>query len=143
MLTGESSSADQRSKLGLHEEATLYDFQPHPIPDEDPQGAIRAIFGPRALTPATYRVTEPLPAFDLDPGDVLICDMARLPNPGELALVSRFEDGLDDQTTEVRRYLPPYLLSGNNSSNPDIIRIDAPGVVVRFPVIGSIRGLED
>lgn len=141
VLTGDEHSAPATNAAGFHEAAAAYDLQPYPVADEDPQRVIRAIFGPRAITPATYQVGEPMPAFQLEAGDVLSCDMARLPNPGELALVNRFEDGLDHQVTEVRRYLPPYLLSGACASNPDIVRIDAPGVAVRFPVIGSIRGL--
>lgn len=142
-LTGSEGVTAQRPTAGFHEGAAAYEFHPYPVAEEDPQGAIRAIFGPRALTPATYQVAEALPAFQLEPGDILICDLGRFPNSGELALVSRFEDGLDHQVTEVRRYLPPYLLAGTCANNPDIIRIDAPGVAVRFPVIGSIRGLGD
>lgn len=142
-LTGDDGTPEPVSVAGFHEGAATYDLCPYPVAEEDPQGTIRAIFGPRALTPATYQVGEPLPAFQLEPGDILICDMARLPNAGELALVNRFEDGLDRQVTEVRRYLPPFLLSGSCTGNPDIIRIDAPGVAIRFPVIGSIRGLRE
>jgi hypothetical protein len=143
VLTGSDAAPDAAAAQAFHEGAATYHLQPYPVAAEDPQASLRAIFGPRALTPATYQVGEPLPAFQLEPGDILVCDMARLPNPGELALVNRFDEGLDNQATEVRRYLPPFLLSGSCAARPDIIRIDEPGVAVRFPVIGSIRGLGD
>jgi transcriptional regulator with XRE-family HTH domain len=125
---------------GMAESATAFDFHEHPTDPADPQRPWRALFGQTAATPATFMLLAAHPAFGLLQGDVLICDMARVPRPGELALVTITDEDTASSVTTLRRYLPPYLASCDISDNPPL-RTDQPGVTVRYPVIGSIRGL--
>lgn len=131
--------------IGLHgagfADATApFEFREHPADIHDPQRAWRSLFGTAAATPASFVLLTAQPGFGLLQGDVLICDMARVPRPGELALVTITDEDTASSVTTLRRYLPPYLPSCDISDNPPL-RTDHPGVTVRYPVIGSIRGL--
>ena len=126
---------------GLSEpSAAPFEFQEHPTAIDDPQRPWRALFGDAADTPASFRLLQDHHGFGLLRGDVLICDMARVPRPGELALVTIIDDETASSVTSLRRYLPPYLASCDISDSPPL-RTDQPGVTVRYPVVGSIRGL--
>jgi len=127
---------------GFSEAATPYEFREHPTNPEDPQRGLRAIFGKTATTPASFVLQANYPAFSLLRGDVLICDLARLPLPGELALVTIVNDHNASSATSVRRFWPPFLGSGDLPGD-DQLRIDQAGVTVRCSVIGLIRGLAD
>lgn len=125
---------------GLAEGTTSYTPQAFPADKSDPQGLMRMVFGPAVQTPATYKLGVGLPGFGLAAGDVLIMDMARLPDPGELALIRVYDDA-DGSSSTIRRFLPPYLAAGLAPDDGPVMRIDQPGVTVLYPVIGSIRGL--
>lgn len=68
-------------------------------------------------------------------------DLARLPQPGELALVTITEDDTASAATMVCRYLPPFLTGGSMTDETQPLRVDRPGVTVRYPIIGALRGL--
>ena len=126
---------------GFSDAATPFTFQEQPVTVGSSQPTLRAIFGNSAQTPATYRIEVDLPAFGLIAGDVIIVDLGRLPTPGELAIVSLFDDDSASSTTSLHRFLPPYLQSGTINPSDALLRIDQPGVTVRYPVIGSLRGV--
>lgn len=125
---------------GFAESASPFSFQEHPTQRDDPQRHWRALFGPAASTPASFVLHSSHPAFGLLRGDVLICDLARAPRPGELALITIADDDAATSATTLRRYLPPYLMPGDMNDAPTL-RMDDPGVTVRYPVIGSVRGI--
>jgi len=130
-----------RVAAGFAEAATPFEFQEYDTKPDDPQRTWRALFGNRAATPASFRLLGDHHGFGLSSGDILICDLARVPRPGELALVSIIDEEGASSLTRLCRYLPPYLTSSDFSEAP--LRIDQPGVTVRCPVIGSVRGLTD
>lgn len=126
---------------GMAEMATPFTLQPHASRADDPQGALRAIFGQAASTPALFRINTDLPGFDLSAGDVVLTDLARLPAAGEIALVQVTDDETASAVTMVCRFLPPFLIAGGTGQQVQTLRIDDPGVTVRHPVVGSIRGI--
>jgi transcriptional regulator with XRE-family HTH domain len=126
---------------GFSETATPFELRENPVPPEKPSPLLHGLFGPRLATPATYLIHSALPAFALAPGDVVIVDLARLPHAGEIALVSIFDDETASAVTTLRRYLPPFLAQGDAAPERKPMRVDDPGVTVRYPVIGSIRGI--
>jgi transcriptional regulator with XRE-family HTH domain len=128
---------------GMAEQATPFTLAPNPTRADDPLAALRAIFGKTAVTPGLFRVNKNLPAFEFAKGDVVMADLARLPEPGEITLVSVADDETATSTTMICRYLPPYLATGKIGPHVPTLRIDDPGVTVRHPVVGSIRGIPE
>lgn len=139
IASSEGNPATPPARPGFADAATPFRLRSFAAPPDSAQPSLAAIFGPALATPASYQVTTALPGFGLLPGDVLVCDLARLPMPGELALVTTFDDTAAQATTTVCRYLPPWLVTGAPDAPP--LRTDHPGVTVRYPVIGSIRGI--
>jgi hypothetical protein len=127
---------------GLSEEAVPFQFDAPPVASGSDQDLMRAIFGAAVTTPATYRMSQALPAFGLNSGDVVIVELSRLPQVGEIAIVSVYDEGRASAITTMRRYLPPYLGSGTVFDEDRPMRVDDPGVTVRYPVVGSIRGIK-
>lgn len=125
---------------GFSDEAAPFAFQSTSPSTGDPNVSWSTLVGTRATTPATYRLALNLPGFALLADDVLLIDLSRLPSPGEIALVTIIDETSADSITLVRRYLPPYLLCGAIDQSAKVLRVDQPGVTVRYPVIGSIRG---
>lgn len=130
--------ADRAS--GFSDQAVPFTFPVRPADPQGPQPALAAVFGPGSL--AGYRIAVDLPAFSLCAGDVLVADMSRLPTTGELAVARLIDEGDGTAQTLVVRYLPPFLPGGRLASDANLWRIDQPGMTVRFPVIGSIRGVD-
>ena len=141
-LAGSSAvlPADSPGKTGFAETAKPFEFKEHATDPQDPQRAWRTIFGKAAMTPATFELLHEHHGFGLFAGDVLICDMSRMPKPGELAIISFYDEEHASAVTLLRRYLPPHLVSCDITENPPL-RVDEAGVTVRYPVIGSIRGI--
>jgi transcriptional regulator with XRE-family HTH domain len=105
-----------------------------------PQPLLGSLFGTNAVSPSSYLLTESLPAFAMNQGDVVVVDLARLPQPGEVSLVSIFDDDHATESHEVMLYLPPYLSSGRAGNQP-LLRVDDNRISVRHPVVGLLRGL--
>lgn len=126
---------------GLSESAAPYAFRPHPVPQGSNQSPLIAIFGPTLSTPATYRVGTHQISFGYLPGDILVADMSRLPTTGDICLVTLADDNTATSTTHLRRYLPPFLAAGDPADPDQLLRVDSPGVTVRYPIVGMIRGI--
>lgn len=141
LTTGAAIERAVLQDSGFSEAATPYEIASYPIKDNDPQGQLRSIYGPAATTPATFKLTMSLPAFALVTDDVLVVDLARVPSPGDLALVTITDETTTETQTVVRRYLPPYLAGGMLIDTDKPMRMDQTGVTVRYPVIGVMRGL--
>jgi hypothetical protein len=142
LIHGKGSVTAKRPPTpGLAEAATPFTLHTHASRADDPQGALRAIFGKTATSPALFRINTDLPGFELAKGDVVLTDLARLPAAGEIALVQITDEETASATTMVCRYLPPFLVAGGIGTQVQTIRIDDPGVTVRYPVVGSIRGI--
>jgi transcriptional regulator with XRE-family HTH domain len=132
--------ADPAPLPGFAETATPFQFARSPAV-ADPQDVLRGLWQGRITTPATYRLSGSFPAFGMNEGDVLVVDLARLPLPGECALITQQDDNLAISLTMVRRYAPPFLLPGNPDPAQLPIRVDDPGITVRYPIIGIMRGI--
>ena len=142
-LAGSGAPIPQQNvRAGMSEDAIPFVLPDHPANPADPNHLLRRIFGSRASTPATFSILQSLPAFALLAGDVLLCDMSRAPRPGEIAIVSVIDDQAGIALTTLRRFAPPFLLDGDFSAQPPM-RIDDPGVMVRYPVVGTLRGISE
>ena len=141
LTTGNGSVDRPAAVMGFSESAMPYELQKFQTKADDPQGTLRSIYGPMATTPATFKLTTSLPGFALMAGDVLVVDLARVPSPGDLALVTITDDETTESNTVVRRYLPPYLAAGEGANPISPMRMDQIGVTVRYPVVGVMRGL--
>lgn len=126
---------------GLAEAATPFQLKPHAAAMDDNQAPLRALFGTAAASPALYRINANLPGFDLVAGDVVLADLARLPIAGEVALATVIDEETANSITLVCRYLPPFLVPGTTGPKVELLRIEDPSVTVRYPVVGSIRGI--
>lgn len=145
LMTGDGSQASLDSTAaqhGLSETAEPFRFQSASTNPDDPLHILRALYGTRTSSPATFALKGALPSFGLLSGDILVVDLARLPEPGEIAIVTISDDDAGTSTTTVRRYMPPFLVPGTADNVLDFIKMDMPGVQVRHPVIGSLRGIE-
>jgi transcriptional regulator with XRE-family HTH domain len=128
---------------GMSESVMPFSFDSDQSSAADSLRAVRAIFDGAATTPGLFKVGRNLPAFEIASGDVVLADLARLPEPGELALVSVTDDQTATSKTLICRYLPPYLTLGKIGPDVAMLRVDDSGVTVRHPVVGSIRGIPD
>lgn len=126
---------------GLSEAAAPYAFRPHSVSQGSNQNPLNSIFGPALSNPATFRVSTHQLSFGYLPGDILIADISRLPSTGDICLVTVADDTRATSTTHLRRYLPPFLAAGDPADPDQLLRVDSPGVTVRYPVVGMIRGI--
>ena len=125
---------------GFAEQAVPFTFNPTVAREDSALPYISSLFGDE-ITPATYRLNVDLPAFALCAGDVLVIDMSRLPRVGELAIARLSDEISATASTLIIRYLPPFLATGTHYAGTAMLRVDDPGVSVRFPVIGTLRGI--
>lgn len=120
--------------MGFAEEATPF------TPQVSDSSAVTGLYAARARNAAiTHRSAIPMPGFGIEAGDLLVCDLSRLPTPGEIAIVTYTDENIGDALTLVRRFVPPSLL-GAGFGAADVMSIAASDVDVRYPVIGVIRG---
>jgi len=121
---------------GFSDDAAPFLFQP--ATNTDP---VRALFGTTASNPAvTHRAQASMPDFAILPGDLLVCELSRPPELGDIVVATLVDEQLGTSTSLVRRFLPPYLVAGDGTT-PAFIKINPATVTVRFPVIGTIRGI--
>ena len=93
------------------------------------------MFGTGTL--ATWQLIGSAEGFHLLPRDILVVDLSRLPDPGDLALVQVFDDDTATAVTVLRRYLPPWLCP--HDLQQPMMRVDDARVTVKHPVVGTIR----
>lgn len=140
-LSGETATAPP-TPAQLAESATPYrlDVTP-PKPDDDQAtAALRAIFGPAAVKPATLRIHTESPEFGLAAGDLAVVDLARPPRIGEIAVASLYDDELGASTSIFVRVATPWILPSRTHASGAPIAHDDPAIALRYPVIGVIRG---
>lgn len=100
--------------------------------------ALRSLFLETSKNPcATHECATAMPEFALLPGDLLICDLARKPNAGEVTIVTVHDDESASSQTIVCRYLPPWLSTAPFTSAP-LLETDH-RVTIRHPVVGIVR----
>lgn len=90
----------------------------------------------RALV--AYRVTRAAPGLAILRGDVIFIDIRSAAREGDLVVATLSHQADDRQVTVLRRYLPPWLVSGAADGDaPE--RLDNTG---RAAVLGVIRAVE-
>lgn len=119
----------------MAEDATPFDGKP------EAAAPIAALYANSGRHPAaTHTATEDIPALGILRGDTLICDLSRLPNSGELAIVSISTGTTESARSAIRRYVAPLLIDYANGMRTPTERADDPNITLRFPIIGIVRG---
>ncbi len=136
IVAGDVAAPAPDKPTAFAESAAPFDFARSIDPSVNAGSVLRALF-PALRTPEVYRCMLRLPAFGLERGDLLVMDMSRSPDPGEIALVTIFES--DRSVSQIRRFMPPFLPPGDPADPDQTFRADAEGVAVRYPVVGIIR----
>lgn len=130
LTTGSENASD-----GFSEQAEAW--TPHAHAAE----AVARLYAGSARNPAgTYRAKADLPGFGILSGDLLVCDLSRLPRPGDIALLTVADPETGESRTIIRRYLPPFMISGGIGIGGEPESADNPNVTPRYPIIGTIRG---
>lgn len=114
------------------------------VPDGKSGGAnaginVAQVIAPNATTPATYIVSRALPSFALLRGDVLVLDLARHAQVGDLVVATVADQVTGEAQTIVRRFLTPYLVSGDPDSPTPALLADGTRTVVLAPVEAMYR----
>lgn len=130
LLTGSEDPSN-----GFADEAAS--FVPNHSNDRDP---IRALYASMAHNPAiTHCARADFPDLSISAGDLIVCDIARAPEVGEAVIAVILNEEIGTSTTIIRRFMPPLLTNGTGLKST-ILNIDPETVIVRYPIIGIIRG---
>jgi hypothetical protein len=108
LFGGDTSTA--QGPRGLAEDAVLFD-----VTNADPavSAAIKALIGGRqAADPWTIR-TRALEGVGYLPGDIVIVDLGRRPEPGEVVCAQVYDWGRVAAETVMRIYEPPFLVAAS------------------------------
>lgn len=132
---------DAAPPSGFREEATPYE----PLPQSQTLSqslnpASTAVAWPGRHPSITHRASIALPDFGILPGDLIVCDLSRDPEPGEVVVVAVVDQQLARSVTIIRRYAPPHLIGGSGAARADILTTDHPDLGHLHPMIGLIRG---
>lgn len=126
---------------GFHEEATPYEPPPQSqSPSQSSTPGSTAVTWPGRHPSITHRASMALPDFGIMPGDLIVCDLSRDPDPGEVVVVTVVDQQLARSVTIIRRFAPPHLIGGSGAARADILTIDQPDLGHLHPMIGLIRG---
>lgn len=135
LMDGRDDTGSARKPTGFSEDATP--FQGKVDGAADP---IKGLYAAQARHASiTHRALGDLPAFGICAGDLIVCDLSRLPQPGEVAVAVAIDTNTGTSQTMIRRYSPPYLLSGDGL-RLETVEIATSGLDIRFAVVGIIRG---
>lgn len=98
-----------------------------------------ATLAPDAEHPEAYTMTADVMSFGLMKGDLLIIAMGESPKSGEMAIVTIADPETGSAKTEVRRFMPPWLIAGDANHAPVTLG-ENPNVAVLGTIRASIRG---
>ena len=94
---------------------------------------------PDARQPATLELTRGFPTFGYLAGDVVVIDLKRAPQDGDLVVCTLMDWESGAQTTLVRLWLDPFLVSADpNDPQPKLVH-DGQRVAVKGPILASFR----
>lgn len=100
----------------------------------DPQRRLPQLLAPRGRTLETYSLSHDMPGFGLYSGDVLVIDLKTPPEAGDLVLATVVDLSTGSGSTVLRRFLPPYLISGD----PTLDRVPLVVDNARTSILGRI-----
>lgn len=112
-------------------------WQPAPSDAITAAQVLRAL-APTAGNPGPWRVQRDLPHLNLQSEDILIVDRKLPPQSGHLTLGNALR-GDGSSTTIIGRYLPPYLLTGNEITGATPILVDHTNVALYHPIVAMFR----
>jgi hypothetical protein len=118
---------------GLAEDAV-----PFPTPDSR-RGPLIALLAPGTRTPEIFVAARDFPAFAIRSGDRMIADMARAPEPGDLAVASQIDQSDGGSSWMVCRWLPPHVQPGGISDGLIAIESGTRMVVARGVIVAIYR----
>lgn len=114
-------------------EAPATPFDPKP---NSPAERLMATLRRDGRHPVLHKVTRDMTEHALLRGDILIIDMKNnTPAQGDLVICGIRNEVLDEFTTDVRRWFPPWLISGERGTTRN-----GDGATIYGTVIGSLRG---
>lgn len=126
---------------GPQEEASPHDAIPYePGNDEPPAPPILAALYPDTPGTLLYRATsDALYSAGVAPGDLLVCEPARMPVPGDLVVGEVYDWEAQSKQTVLRLFLPPYFVyhSGRRDAPPPL-RNDDPSLSIRAVVLARV-----
>jgi hypothetical protein len=107
---------------------------------EGPTASIVALLAPRARQPALYQLAKPAPLFALLAGDVIIIDLGRAPQDGDLALVRHTDPATgDDAVSTIMQKIGDFLVQSPAAGPGSMMRHDSNYVSIAGPVVASFR----
>lgn len=94
-----------------------------------------------ATTPELFRATSDMPGFAIASGDLLVVDLARMPQPGELGLIALRDEDARNSTWTVRRWLDGSTLAGTSNARPERLDPNDISVQPRGVIVAVARAL--
>lgn len=123
-----------------HSTGFAEDATPFAAPGPDEAAAVRVLFRDAGRNVAiTHKAAAWMPDLAIAPGDLILCDLSRLPEPGELVLVVHRDEVLGHSTSLIRRYLPPWLVAAGPPGGAPPTKETDPEMHVMNPIVGVIR----
>lgn len=104
------------------DDAILYDWGTTPEPDT-PEALATALVG-TVRHPATYRVAADLPWLGLRAGDILLCDLARRPQDGDIVLIGITDAAGFNARTSIRRFRGGLAICADPAEADPAVQLD-------------------
>jgi hypothetical protein len=126
---------------GLAESAAPFTLPPpaaKAAPSHPAVLTLRHVLAPGVRRPETFVMTRSDPGAMLRAGDMLIVELGNTARPGDLVLVTLNDPATDTQTTVVRRYLPPLVVSCTLDDDPAAGPADG---TLEMAVLASIKAV--
>jgi transcriptional regulator with XRE-family HTH domain len=105
----------------------------------DPHRQLPQILAPSGRQLATFRLRSSMPGFALMPGDVLVVDFKTPAKAGDLVLANVADLALGSASTVLRRFLPPYLVANDATSDSVPLVVDNHRTSIVGRVAASFR----
>lgn len=99
--------------------------------------AVARLIAPLVSNPEMWVLNRAVPAAGLLPGDVLVVELGNTATTNDLVLVSLAAPDSNGRQTDVRRYLPPHLVSADVTDPRPVLPCDSDQSIA---VIATVRG---
>lgn len=139
----DESAAPPRTN-GFHEGQATPWTPPPPRPGQNDltfEQALRLVC-PGAEAPGYFRSAVSLPGFGILTGDLIVIDLKRPAEEGDIVVVNAADHARDRATTLIRRLLRPYLVASETSLGQPPELADGKANAIMGPVVGVIRAKE-
>lgn len=133
-LSGDDFFVREDGPPGLSEPGAV----PWDVP-ADRQRALTRALGLRPESPLWREVRENLPHLLLRVGDAVLVDLNGTADPGDMVLATELDPETGEAATFVRRWLPPYLVTGGPDDVPARTDDDAGSGAILGKVLAVVR----